>query len=804
MIPEEDNEISPRLQGKSFKAEAQHAAPPAEGRQGPKEDSVLRTEQEADVGREQSADEDGVSFTASEVEAATAIRPARRKYTKPPAVDDTSPELSTAAQQPPAAAAASASAENGAMREEHSTVATGLPKQSEQGTAATGGLRPVSSYGSVATAVTCASTATSQGAMHRPREFVVLLEQANGMGFGATLSTQGGAALTVQSVDDGRVKMWNQANPGLQIKKHDRIVQVNGVAGDAEALRHKCQQDEALELTILARGNKQSKNQGVRHAQRRETNVAKGVSGMVSVPALDLEPNMNKAAASLPPRNFQVSPGEGVAFGPRGRDDGAFCVSSADGVRNRSVASQASSDVSSIATDDQDGFQLSTLRGEGPGEEALLKMSPRTRAVWSKKLSGRPAPTQGNERRHVGITEDASYSEITGASDMLSDFGRGGLDIVLEVAGDKTPRSGTSRSRRLCGKSFASAGQLRRVASNSKPPGLVRQLLMLIHRSSIQWWRGNWYRGIFLFVISGSSVVLGLLDTFVVKEAEWQILPYLNLYSAQALLTTVFCLNLFSADRPVFWRERESGLSVAAFYTSKILVNTFDLLLQCFLLAAIYYMIRQPFISFETYFLPFLLVAFASSGLGYAISIFCPPQHGPFVAAITIFVSCGLLGHPLRVETMADGGFLEAVMDISSVTRWSVAFFVHLQSTSMSQLASDPEAMQAIMGFEELYSKAKLVPEYIIGQRAEVIFLLGIGIFWTMLGFMILWCGSRRQHRRSSSWKQRVHRAIKLAGRVSEHCLGEERKARLEGLILAPQHWLAGMFGRSKSHESEV
>eukprot|EP00930_Biecheleria_cincta_P014304 TRINITY_DN12367_c0_g2_i1.p1 TRINITY_DN12367_c0_g2~~TRINITY_DN12367_c0_g2_i1.p1 ORF type:complete len:1376 (-),score=242.61 TRINITY_DN12367_c0_g2_i1:27-4154(-) len=808
IIPEEDHEVSPRLEDKSFEAEARHAALPVEERQGLQRDSVLLVEQEATTGPKKSTDDDASSFTASEVEAAKAIRPATHKYPSAPADKDPLPELGITMQGLPAAAASSASPlrlENGATQERSSTVATALPKQGEEGkcagTGTTGGLRPVSSYGSVATAATCVSTATSQGAKHRPQEFVVLLEGASGTGFGATVSSREGTMLIVQSVADGRIKKWNQANPGLQVKKHDRIVQANEVAGNAEALLRKCQQDETLELTILARNNKQSESQRGRQVRRSaETNVAKGVSGMVSVPILDLEPTLNKAPASTAPRNVHGSAGEGVTFGPRGSSDQFVSVSHSNVVRNGSVASQASSDVCSVATDDQDASQRSILRVEGPGEEALLKMSPRTRAVWSKKLSGRSAvPTQENERRQVGIAEDASYSEITGASDMLSDLGGAGLEVVLEVSPEKY-----LRSRKTTGKSFTSAGQLQQVASNSKPPGFLRQLLLLVHRSSIQWWRGNWHRGIFLGVICGSSVTLGLLDTFVVKEAEWQIMPYLNLHSAEALLTTVFCLNLFSTDRPVFWRERESGLNVAAFYTSKILVNTFDLLLQCFLLAATYYMIRQPFVSFATYFLPFLLVAFASAGLGYAISTLCPPKHGPFIAAIIIFVSCGLLGHPLRVETMADGAMLEVAMDITSVTRWSIAFYVNLQSTSLQQLDSHPEMTQFIKGFEEIYSKAKLVPEYIFGQRAEVVFLLGIGLVWTFLGFIGLWCGNRRQHRRSSPWKQRAHQVLKLAGKFSEDCLGQERKAQLDGLILAARRWLAGVAGRSNENENEV
>ena len=43
--------------------------------------------------------------------------------------------------------------------------------------------------------------------------------------------------------------------------------------------------------------------------------------------------------------------------------------------------------------------------------------------------------------------------------------------------------------------------------------------------------------------------------------------------------------------------------------------------------------------------------------------------------AIVIFVSCGLLGHPLRVETMADGGILEVVVDVLSITRWTVGYY---------------------------------------------------------------------------------------------------------------------------------
>lgn len=49
---------------------------------------------------------------------------------------------------------------------------------------------------------------------------------------------------------------------------------------------------------------------------------------------------------------------------------------------------------------------------------------------------------------------------------------------------------------------------------------------------------------------------------------------------------------------------------------------------------------------------PFVYVSPATS---------CWWQPSVLIEAIVIFVSCGLLGHPLRVETMADGKILEVV-----------------------------------------------------------------------------------------------------------------------------------------------
>merc|ERR1711972_199755 len=45
-----------------------------------------------------------------------------------------------------------------------------------------------------------------------------------------------GTSLLIVSVDKGPMDDWNKANPDSEVKKNDRIVQVNGVRGLSEQL----------------------------------------------------------------------------------------------------------------------------------------------------------------------------------------------------------------------------------------------------------------------------------------------------------------------------------------------------------------------------------------------------------------------------------------------------------------------------------------------------------------------------------------------------------------------------------------
>jgi len=342
---------------------------------------------------------------------------------------------------------------------------------------------------------------------------------------------------------------------------------------------------------------------------------------------------------------------------------------------------------------------LSRLQGGKPDEEVVETLF--------AEMAGRDAEvvTKPEFLEYLLRLQDAVMREMeddSSASDSDSSIDSASLVMVKPA---RTRSGNIIRGRRSCASQFQ----------------------VLLHRRLIQWWRSNTERIIFLGVIAFAAVVLGVMDAVIAKEPQWAAAPFLNLHTALALLTSVFCLSIFGADRPLFWRESAGGMSVLAFFLARILVNLVDLTLQCFLFAAVYYFIRRPRLDFGDYFVPFVLVSFASSGVGYLLSAILPPQHGPFVAALVSFVSCGLLGHPLRVEQMLDGGALEAGMDLSSITRWSVgmAFLKNLDLNRPQGLGAIDQ--MKLNGTERIYRDDPMWQDRLGSWDTSILFLVSMG-----------------------------------------------------------------------------
>jgi ABC-type multidrug transport system ATPase subunit len=246
-------------------------------------------------------------------------------------------------------------------------------------------------------------------------------------------------------------------------------------------------------------------------------------------------------------------------------------------------------------------------------------------------------------------------------------------------------------------------------------PCFLMQLHILLRRRLIQWWRKNQQRALFLAALSVGAVVLGVMDRFILKTPRWDASSFVNTHTALALLVCIFCLQVFGNDRPVFWRECASGMSVRAFFTSRIWINTFDLFLLTSVFTGIYFVVRQPFVPFATYLLPFLLVTYVASGYGYLISTLLPPQHGPFVASLVIFVICGLMGTPMNLKQFLNGTALEFATSMLSITRWSVAMSFTFVTDCTQPQPTEKEQQYLLTMENAVYQKGAW----------------GVGLWWT-------------------------------------------------------------------------
>jgi len=197
-------------------------------------------------------------------------------------------------------------------------------------------------------------------------------------------------------------------------------------------------------------------------------------------------------------------------------------------------------------------------------------------------------------------------------------------------------------------------------------------MVTLVHRQLIQWWRKNSQRALFIGALIVGALVLGILDRFVVESPSWDAMTYLNTHTALALLVSIYCLGVFGGDRPVFWREVSTGLSITGHFFSRVIMNLADLAILSGIFTIIYYEIMHPRVHFGHYLFPYLLVTYVASGWGYFVSTIVPPQHGPFIVALVSFVVCGLLGNPTSLRAYLTGGMMQFGVNMISITRWSV------------------------------------------------------------------------------------------------------------------------------------
>jgi ABC-type multidrug transport system ATPase subunit len=273
-------------------------------------------------------------------------------------------------------------------------------------------------------------------------------------------------------------------------------------------------------------------------------------------------------------------------------------------------------------------------------------------------------------------------------------------------------------------------------------PGFRQQLQMLLCRRLAEWWRKNRQRALFFGALAAGAIILAIMDRFLLSTPRWDAGAFLYTHSALSLLMAIFCLQVFGNDQQVFLRECSSGLNVQAYFLSRLWVNTFDVVFQTFTFTSLYFLIRQPQVHFYKYMVPYLLVAYASSGWGYLISTVVPPKHGPFVVSLVVFIVCCVLGDPIHLNDFLDGGVFEVIVSVLSITRWSVPLNVNYQIEYTKPQPADPTKQMELASQKVVFAKGMWDSGY---WWTCVVYLLIIGTYLRVLAAVGLRFLSRRK-----------------------------------------------------------
>eukprot|EP00405_Crypthecodinium_cohnii_P014624 CAMPEP_0206451558 /NCGR_PEP_ID=MMETSP0324_2-20121206/19416_1 /ASSEMBLY_ACC=CAM_ASM_000836 /TAXON_ID=2866 /ORGANISM="Crypthecodinium cohnii, Strain Seligo" /LENGTH=313 /DNA_ID=CAMNT_0053921469 /DNA_START=1028 /DNA_END=1969 /DNA_ORIENTATION=- len=256
-------------------------------------------------------------------------------------------------------------------------------------------------------------------------------------------------------------------------------------------------------------------------------------------------------------------------------------------------------------------------------------------------------------------------------------------------------------------------------------PGFMKQFQILTLRRLVQWWRMNRQRGIFVVALALGGVVLAILDGYITKTPSWDAMAYLNLHTCLALLLSIFCLSVFGNDQPVFWRESASGINVQSYYVAKILINTVDVVLMTFVFTTVYFLIRQPYISYWRFIIPFIFTAYASAGWGYFISTIVPPQHGPFIVSLVSFIICGLLGNPSTLANFMDIPVMDIAVSAISISRWAVQMSFLIAYDHMNPDPTDARQKAMLGTYEGVYVVQGETYGHSIGMACIWLFIMG-------------------------------------------------------------------------------
>lgn len=199
-----------------------------------------------------------------------------------------------------------------------------------------------------------------------------------------------------------------------------------------------------------------------------------------------------------------------------------------------------------------------------------------------------------------------------------------------------------------------------------------------LHRRLITWWRSIYELAFYCGLAFFCAVIMGIFTFLMLQDPGTltQIYAAWIFQMITAMLVAIKCSFVFE-DKQIFWRERNRGMSVTAFFFARVGVDfVFAVLPMTIIFITVFYPLYalanpDPFVSFVDWLIPTRLLTFVASGWGYLVSALLPSRLASVGSVIVVFIVMAVGSPPVVHQFVREElPYLELVV-FGTITRWS-------------------------------------------------------------------------------------------------------------------------------------
>jgi ABC-type multidrug transport system ATPase subunit len=201
-------------------------------------------------------------------------------------------------------------------------------------------------------------------------------------------------------------------------------------------------------------------------------------------------------------------------------------------------------------------------------------------------------------------------------------------------------------------------------------PGVLGQFLVLTARAGIKYTRNWTVKLMDLMLLIAAALATGAMHGTGSAPQDIRGQTALVMLTL-GIISASTSLSVFSRDRLVHWRERDSGISVLPYFLANTLWNLLDVAIYPLVFVAIYQSMTLPSTPFLTYYIVGLLVVWWTTSAGCLISILVGNPSSALVAAVAVVMISGGFVNGVNPNYRDLGTATKRLTSIS-FNRWAV------------------------------------------------------------------------------------------------------------------------------------